>query len=158
MKEYYSYLQLGKVNGPGCNVKEEFYVNDESTIIESVAIPKQIPGMKDPIAIKESILGLSKSGENSSKIEGVSDVVVEAEESAEMVDTPVVNESTNITNVNVSSSYPVYRSVGRYLYSPVIWFGRLVGIKELDRPQLKFSALIFLVLFAILITMLVRKN
>ena len=42
MKEYYSYSELGKTNGPGCNIKEQFYVNDESTIKESFAIPKEI--------------------------------------------------------------------------------------------------------------------
>lgn len=173
MKEYYSFSELGKVNGPGCNIKEQFYVNDESTIKESFAIPKEIPGMKGPLAIKEPIFEFPKSSEESEpeipeapeespeESPEVPETPEEApEESTEIVDTPtensVANESTNITNVNVSSSGG-YRSVPQYLYSPVTWFGTLVGIKDLDRPQFKFSALIFLVLFGILITMLVKN-
>lgn len=174
MKEYYSYSELGKINGPGCNIKEQFYVNDESTIKESFAIPKEIPGMKGPLAIKEPILEFPKSNEESEAAEGPEEapeeapeeVLEEPEESTEVVVTPdelednsVANESTNVTNVNVmSSGGNGYRSGPRYLYSPIRWFGTLVGIKDLDRPQFKFSALIFLVLFGILITMLVKKN
>lgn len=174
MKEYYSYSELGKTNGPGCNIKEQFYENDESTIKESFAIPKEIPGMKGPLGIKEPILEFPKSSEEPSEEpeeteapeEGPHEVLEEAEESTEVLVTPdeleensVANESTNVNNVNVmSSGANGYRSGPRYLYSPIRWLGTLVGIKKLDRPQFKFSALIFLVLFGILITMLVKKN
>ena len=154
MTEYYPFSEFGKVNGPGCDTKEEFYVNEESTIEESFAVPKAIPGMKKPLIEKPPMVELPKSPQE--PVEAPEEPVEAPEEPVEAPSSNVSSESSSVTNVNIVSSG--YRSVPSFLYSPVSWITTLIGIKDYGKPQFKFSTLIFLVLFAILITMLARRN
>lgn len=166
MTEYYPFSDFGKVNGPGCDTKEEFYVNEESTIEESFAVPNPIPGMKKPLIEKPEMVELPESPVEEpaeAPVEAPEEPVEAPEEPVEAPEEPVVSppsnvssESSTVTNVNIVSSG--YRTVPSLFYTPIAWFGTLVGVKDSGRPQFKFSALIFLVLFAILITMLARRN